>query len=307
MRSSTINDRLVLLIKPHRRRNIIVFWLLLPSLIIFALFAILPIVEAVQISFSRFNLTEPDSQRAFIGFDNYRAVIADRNFWGGLERSIKFVLISVTSTLIIGFYIANLLLKATKGKNLFRILFLVPMTVSPAITSLTFKFMLNYDFGVINYILLNSIGLRVNLLGDARLALLAIVGIDVWIWTPLVILIIHSGLESLPEEIYEAAALDGAGAWALLRHITLPMMKRFILIASLIRVMDAFRVYEIIQLTTAGGPGNLTETLNLYIARRGFSFFEMGPASAMAIILTIIIIVIGMIFVNKSGAFEDLK
>lgn len=305
MRAFPISERFSTTTKPHRRRNLLVFWLLLPSLIIFAVFAIWPTIEAMLISLSRYNLTDPNAQRTFIGLENYRAVLSDGTFWGDLGRSFKFVLFSVAASLTFGFYIAYLLYKAGRGKSVFRILFLVPMTVSPAITALSFKFMLNYDFGVINSILMNLIGRKVNLLGDAKVALWTTAGIDVWIWTPLVVLIILSGLESLPEEVFEAAALDGAGTGSMLRYITLPMMKRFLLIAILIRVMDAFRVYETIQLTTAGGPGNLSEILNVYIARVGFSFFELGPASAMAMILTFIIISIGTIFVKQSGAFEE--
>jgi multiple sugar transport system permease protein len=291
--------------KPPKKRNTLVFWLLLPSLIIFAAFAIWPTLEAMLISLSRYNLTDPNAQRTFIGLENYRYVLSDKTFWGDLGRSFKFVIVSVAVSLTLGFYIAYLLSKAGRGKGLFRILFLVPMTVSPAITALSFKFMLNYDFGIINVILDKLAGVKVNLLGDASLAIWATVGIDVWIWTPLVVLIILSGLESLPEEVFEAAALDGAGTESTLLYVTIPMMKRFLLIAVLIRVMDAFRVYETIQLTTAGGPGNLSETLNVYIARVGFSFFELGRASAMAMILTFIIIATGTILVRKSSAFEE--
>ncbi len=306
MRALPISERLSTPATLNRRSNRLVFWLLLPSLIIFAVFAIWPTIEAILISFSRYNLTDPNAQRTFIGLENYRAVLTDQIFWGDLWRSFKFALFTVGVSLTFGFYIAYLLSKAGRGKNVFRILFLVPMTISPAITALSFKFMLNYDFGVINSILMSLVGRKVNLLGDAKLALWACAGIDVWIWTPLAVLIVLSGLESLPEEVFEAAALDGAGTGSMLWYITLPLMKRFLLIAILIRVMDAFRVYETIQLTTAGGPGNLSEILNVYIARVGFSFFELGPASAMALILTFIIISIGTIFVKQSGAFEEI-
>jgi multiple sugar transport system permease protein len=280
-------------------------WFLLPSLTVFAVFAIWPTIEAVVTSLSRYNLTEPNARRVFIGLENYRTMLADPTFWGDLVRSFQFVIASVTVTLLLGFYIAYLLFNANRGRNIFRILFLVPMTVSPAITALSFKFMFNYEFGVINVMLDGLIGKKLNLLGDAGLALWATAAIDAWIWTPLVVLILLSGLESLPVEPFEAAALDGAGAWDMLRSITVPLLKRFFLIAALIRIMDAFRVYEIIQLTTAGGPGNLSETLNVYIAKRGFSFFEMGPASAMAMILTFIIVAVGTVFVRQSSAFEE--
>lgn len=290
----------------RRKRNWLPLWFLLPSLIVFALFGIYPIVDAAITSLSRYNLTEPDASRVFIGFANYQAMLADSRFWGGLSRSFQFVIVSVVGSLLLGFYIAYLLCETSRGQGLFRIVFLVPMSISATITALSFKFMLNLEFGVINAILDNVLGTKVNFLGDPTLALWATVGIDVWQWTPLVVLILLAGLESLPREVYESAALDGAGSWNMLRYITIPLMKRFILIAALIRTMDAFRVYETIQLTTAGGPGTLSETLNIYIAKRGFSFFEMGPASAMAIFLAFLIIFIATIFVRKSGAFQEL-
>lgn len=306
MRTTSVAERPPLAAILSRRRRLLPLWFLLPSLVVFAVFAVWPMIEAVITSLSRYNLTEPDAHRTFIGLGNYRAMLADPTFWGDLSRSFQFVAASVAASLILGFYIAYLLFKASRGKDVFRILFLVPMTVSPAITALSFKFMLNYEFGVINILLGALIGKKVNLLGDAGTALWATAAIDTWTWTPLVVLILLSGLESLPEELYDAAAVDGAGAWGMLRHITLPLMKRFILIAALIRTMDAFRVYETIQLTTAGGPGNLSETLNVYIAKRGFSFFEMGPASAMAIVLTLIIVAVGTILVRWSRAFEEV-
>ena len=207
---------------------------------------------------------------------------------------------------MLGFYIAYLLNKTSHGKGMFRIVFLVPMSVSATITALSFKFMLNLEFGVINAFLYDVLGTKVNFLGDPAMALWTTIGIDIWQWTPLVVLILLSGLESLPAEVRESAALDGAGTWSMLRYMTIPLMKRFILIVVLIRTMDAFRVYETIQLTTAGGPGTLSETLNIYITKVGFSFFEMGPAAAMAIFLTFLVIVIATVFVRKSGAFEEL-
>jgi multiple sugar transport system permease protein len=279
---------------------------LLPSLIIFALLAVYPTVDAAITSLSRYNLTEPNASRVFIGIDNYAAMVGDPRFWGGLGRSFRFVFVSVIGSLLLGFYIAYLLHGATRGQGLLRIVFLVPMSISATITALSFKFMLNLEFGVINATLDNVLGIKVNFLGDPSLVLWTTAAIDIWQWTPLVVLILLAGLESLPEEVYESAALDGAGTWSLLRYMTIPLMRRFILIAALIRTMDAFRVYETIHLTTAGGPGTLSETLNLYIAKRAFSFFEMGPSSAMALFLAFLIIFIATIFVRRSGAFQEL-
>jgi multiple sugar transport system permease protein len=283
-------------------------WLpfLVPSLVIFAVFAIYPVVDAAITSVCRYNLTEPDARRVFIGLANYRDMVIDPRFWGGLGRSFQFAIVSVTGSLLLGFYIAYLLNQTGYGKGLFRTVFLIPMSVSATITALAFKFMLNIEFGIINAALDKVLGIKVNFLGNPALALWSTAAIDIWQWTPLVVLILLAGLESLPVEVYEAAAIDGAGAWRMVRHVTLPLMKRFVLIAALIRTMDAFRVYETIQLTTAGGPGTLSETLNVYVAKRAFSFFEMGPASAMGLFLAFLIIFIATIFVRKSGAFQEL-
>ncbi len=289
----------------RRKRNLTPLWFLLPSMIIFGLFAIYPVLDAIITSLCRYNLTEPDATRVFIGLANYRAMILDLRFWEGLKRSFQFVVVSVAGSLALGFYIAYVLSKITLGKGVFRIIFLVPMSISATVTALSFKFMLNVNFGVINIMLNNYLGIKVNFLGDPALALWTAVAIDIWQWTPLVVLILLAGLESMPVEVYEAASLDGAGTWSLLRYVTIPLMRRFILIALLIRTMDAFRVYETIQLTTAGGPGTLSETLNVYIAKRGFSFFEMGPAASMALFLTFLIVFLATAFVRKSGAFKE--
>ena len=288
-----------------RRKNLTPLWFLLPSLVIFAIFAVWPTIELLLTSLSRYNLTDRDAHPIFIGLANYEAILADTTFWADLLRSFEFVLVSVVGSLLLGFYIATILNKVGPGKGLFRVAFLVPMAVSPAITALSFKFMFNYEFGVINLMLNALTGSGVNFLGDPTFAIWTTVGIDIWEWTPLVVLILVAGLESLPDEQFEAASLDGAGSWALTRYITIPLMTRFILIAALIRTMDAFRVYETIQLTTAGGPGNLSETLNILLAKTGFSYFEMGPASAQALILTAIIIFVGTVFLRESGAFRE--
>lgn len=287
-----------------RQRRWLPVWFLMPSLLVLALFTIYPTIEVIITSVSRYNLTDPAAGRVFTGLENYRQMLADPRFWGSLGRSLQFVVVSVGASMLLGFYVAYLLSKVRRGKELFRVIFLVPMSISPAITALTFKFMLNQEFGVINRMLAAAGVGRLNFLGDPNWALWTTVGIDVWISTPLVILILLAGLEALPDEPYEAAALDGAGTWQMLGYITLPLMKRFILVAMLLRIMDAFRVYETIQLTTAGGPGSLSETLNIYIAKRGFSFFEMGPASAMALFLTVLVVAISVAFVRLLAAFE---
>lgn len=278
--------------------------MLIPTVIIFIIFGVYPTLEAIWISLNSYNLNDPAAGKDFIFFKNYLEIFKDTRFWLALIRGMWFVIVSVLSSFIFGLGIALILHKVNKLKNFFRIIFLAPMIIAPTISALNFKFMYNYSFGIFNFILeLLRIG-RIDFLGSPSVAMWSVIIIDVWQWTPLVVLIILAGLEALPKEPFEAALIDRANNWQMFRYITLPLLNKFVIIALVIRIMDAFRVYETIYLMTAGGPGTVTETLNLYLATVGFSWFEMGRASAMGIITLYFTLFLIFFLVKKTGAFS---
>ena len=280
-------------------------WFMLPAVLLFLLLGVYPTVRAVWTSLTRYNLTDPEG-RGFVGILHYYRLITDGRFWSALGRSALFVLSSVALSFVLGFWIATLLARITRLRTLFQMVLIIPMVVSPTVVAYNFRFMYNYSFGILNH-MMESIGLgRVDFLGNTMTALWSTVAIDIWQWTPLVILIMSAGIETLPKELYEAASVDGAGATTTFFRLTVPLLRPFIVIAVLIRVMDAIKVYETIHLVTAGGPGTASETLNLYLARVGFSWFDMGYGSALGLVALNVTALFAMVIVRYTGVFRTV-
>lgn len=224
-------------------------------------------------------------------------------FWEALGRTLLFVLFSVLLTYCIGLLIAFVLNKAPKLRNFFRILFLVPMIIAPTITALNFKFMYNNNFGIFNYIL-NKVGIQsIDFLGNPDISLMSALLVDIWQGIPLAMLILLAGLESQPRSLYEAAMLDGANSLKCFRHVTMPLLRNFSVIVIVLRTMDSLKVYEIIQLLTGGGPGSSSETLNIYISKVGFNWFDMGYASSLGIFTLYFVMFITSRIIKATGIF----
>jgi len=222
-----------------------------------------------------------------------------------MRNTIFFVLLAVGLEVVIGFSLALLLHnKATFLRGFFRSTLLTPMFITPIAVGLMFRFMLNSQLGVIP-IALKSIGIEVDWFSP-QLALISIALIDVWQWTPFMLLLLLAGLESLPEEPFEAAKVDGAKGWTMVRYVTLPLMRPIILAALVIRMLDAFKVYEYVYAITRGGPGEATETIQYYIYRTGFIYFRAGEAAAMSYTLIVVITILVMIlFYVLRGEAQD--
>lgn len=266
------------------------------GLVIFLLAVIIfPLLYAAVISLFSYRLTGPQTQMKLIGFGNYLKLFQETRFWESVGRTFYFVLLSVFFTLAIGLGIALLLNRSIKGRPLFFAILLIPMVMTPVITGLGFRFMYNFDYGIIPY-LMNLVGLpKVEILGNPRYALNAIILTDVWQWTPFAMAVLLAGLESLSREILEVAKVDGASKLQIFRYITLPLLRPYIGVVLLIRIMDSFRMFDKLFMMTRGGPGLATETLTLYTWTVGFAWFDMGKASAMGLFMLVSIIMIGEI------------
>ncbi len=206
--------------------------------------------------------------------------------------------LSVLSTLVIGLAIAMLLNRRIKGRPLFFTILLIPMVMTPVIIGLGFRFMYNFDYGIIPYVT-SLLGIpKMELLGNPRYAFNVIILTDIWQWTPFAMAVLLAGLESLPRELLEVAKIDGASKLQTLWHITLPLIRPYIGVVLLIRIMDSFRMFDKLFIMTRGGPGLATETLALYTWTVGFAWFDMGRASAMGILMLLIIIMIGEVLMK---------
>lgn len=266
-----------------------------PAAIHVAVFGLYPILRGVGFSLFQMNLMQPWLHR-FVGLRNYTDAMADPAIRHAIVVTFVFTIGCVSMELILGLSLALLLWPDSRFNRIATILMLVPVTVTPIVVGLIFRALLDPSFGLIGYWLTQAhIAPPQGLLGDPRTALPAIMAVDIWEWTPLVALILLAGLKSLPAEILDAAAIDGAGAAARLRLITLPMMLPAIFLVLVLRVTDVFRTYDIVFAATGGGPGDSTNLLMLFAVKQGLQFFDIGYGSAISILMTVCIIVMAAV------------
>lgn len=256
--------------------------LIAPAMAVILIFALLPLVYALNVSFRFADLTR-GGIGAFVGLDNYRSVLNDSSFWASVGVTIKFTLSAVILEMVLGIAIAFLIHGATVGKGIIRSLMILPLATSAAVTGLFWRYLYDTQFGLINYFL----GLlhlpEPNWLGDYTIALWSVVIFDVWQWTPFVALIALAGLQSLPKEPFEAAELDGASTFRVLRTLTFPMLKPVLFLVLVLRTIDSVRLYDAVAVLTRGGPGTVTESMTFYLYRTGLKLFRMDYASTMAV------------------------
>lgn len=277
--------------------------MLAPGILFLITVVVLPTVFAVYISATVWNLT--GVQGVFIGMRNYQQMVHDPRFITSLGRSVYFTVASVSIELVLGLVLALGLSKITRGQDTLLSIFIIPMAITSAAVAYVFKFLLDPEIGLVNYIL-TSLGFdSIAFLGSTRWALNSVILTDVWQWTPLMTLIIFAGLEALPEEPFEAARIDGATTWQRFKWVTLPLLKPVISIAVLIRGMDAFRAFTKVFIMTNGGPGRASEVLSLYAYRIGFSRFNIGYATAVSMIMLFVIIMAAWTYVQTTGLLKE--
>lgn len=262
---------------------------LAPLLALLGLLVAYPLAYSLYLSFTDRRIVRPDYQ--FVGLENYAALPGNGDYVTALRNTLLFVVLAVGLELIVGLALALALQRQRFARNITRSFLLTPMFVTPIAVGLMFRFLLNSQLGIIPS-WLGKVGVTIDFFGPS-LALLTIVAIDVWQWTPFMVLLLLAGLEALPKQPFEAARVDGASAWMVFRRVTLPMLKPVVFVAVLIRALDAFKVFEYVFATTRGGPGVSTETVQYQVYRTGIQFFRLGEAAAMAFVL--VAIVLGMV------------
>lgn len=267
----------------------VVPWLLLsPAIGVLLLMTILPAGYLLWSSLT--NRTLLGGTGVFVGLENYRNAISDPQVLKSLALTFIFVFLAVGAELLIGLAIAVPLARQSRSNNVAAALLLLPFAVTPAVSAMMFKELLNPNYGWVDHYM-GVVGLpsHVEWLSHSTTAWFALMGLDVWQWTPFVALILMAGIQSLPAEPFEAAALDGANAWQSFRHVTLPMLTPFIAIAVTLRTIQAFKTFDSFKILTGGGPGDSTEIINLGIYRVALQSFRIGAASAIAMVLLILL------------------
>jgi multiple sugar transport system permease protein len=247
-----------------------------------------PLGYSLWLSLTNRTITRPVT--GFVGLDQYQALAQNGDYGVAMRNTLLFVVLAVGIELVVGLAIAMALQRQRWARDVTRSFLLTPMFVTPIAVGLTFRFLLNQQLGPVPAAL-DSLGIDIDFFGPS-LALATIIAIDVWQWTPFMVLLLLAGLESLPRQPFEAARVDGASWWLTLRSVTLPLLRPVIAIAILLRALDAFKVFEYVFATTRGGPGNATDTLQYLIYRTGFGFFRLGEAAAMGFVLVGLVLIL---------------
>lgn len=283
----------------RQRKNLFPYLLLIPVLALLISIVVYPLIYSLSLSFCAYDLKKPWLGKQFIGVSNYVNIFKDSLFATSLKVTGFFLLGAIPIEFFLGLGIALLLNKDVKGSKVVRTLVVIPMMLTPIIVGLQWRFMFNYDCGLVNYLIRGlHLGSGIAVLSNRSLALFGVILADVWQWTPFIVLLCYSGLRALPVEPYEAARIDGASGWQTFKYLTIPLIKPVVLIAVLLRTMDAFRIYDVIYTMTYGGPGVATEVASFYVYRKSFKFLHMGYGSALSYILLIISIILATMFVK---------
>ena len=266
------------------------FWLIAPAMAIILFFALVPLFYAVDVSFRHADLTMGGLQ-GWVGLNNYRAMLHDAKFWETVKTTVVFTFFAIVVEMVLGVAVAFLIYGATVGKGIIRSLVILPLATAPAVTGLFWRYLYDLDFGPFNYFL----GLlhlpQPNWLGDIHLGMTSLIIFDTWLWMPFVTLIVLAGLQSLPKEPFEAAELDGASTFRVMRKLTFPMLSPVLTLVFILRTIDCLRLYDSVATLTRGAPGDTTETMTYYLYRQGLVFFRMDFASTMALLFMFAVIV----------------
>jgi multiple sugar transport system permease protein len=277
-------------------------YFLLPSFIVIAFITLFPFIYSVFLSFMQYNPVRPWYGMNFVRLRNYAEILTDKTVWNSFKVTILFVIGAVTIEFILGFAIALLFNRDIPGKRVFRSIILIPMILTPVVVGLVWKYTLNHNFGVIQ-IWTTRLGLDFEWHHVKKTALLTMIFVDVWEWTPFIFLIILAGLMAVPQEIIEMARIDGASGLSLLFRVLVPIIKKVILICVILRMVDAVRVFDTIWVLTRGGPSRATEVYTVHVFREGFQFMNIGYAAALSLVLLVVVLGLSILFI-KVTKFE---
>ncbi|KIY21464.1 MULTISPECIES: carbohydrate ABC transporter permease [Mesobacillus] len=279
----------------YRSKQVIFF--ILPAMFFFLAFNTYPILKALQMSFYQWNILMP-SESEFIGFDNYLQAMKDPVFWTSLKNSIIYTTVTVPSQMVLGLFVAVLLDQSIKGKAFFRTLYYLPVITSWVVVSLLFKYLFNSQAGLINYILkdfLHIIPSYINWLQEPGTALAVIMLLGIWKGVGWSMVIFLAALQNIPEDLKEAATIDGASPIHFFFKVTLPLLKPTIAFISIMLIIGGFNVFISVLLITGGGPLQKTEVLLTYMYNQGFGNLNFGYGAALSYILGAIIFIISAV------------
>jgi multiple sugar transport system permease protein len=275
-----------------RRASRTPYFLLVPAAVAMGVVAVYPLIYSIRASFDRYRFGRDFGSA---GLDNYRNVLHDSTFWTAIGTTAKYVFFAVAIETLLGLGLALMVSREIRFSRFFRVGLILPMTIAPVVVGVVWRLMYASDIGVVNPVF-SSLGLGTpDVLAHEGSAFIGVVAVDVWEWTPLLFLIILAGLQSLPQEPLEAARVDGAGPVRLFFEHTLPLLMPVLLVAVVLRLIDAIGTFDQIYVLTKGGPGVSTQLISIYAYNTAFLFTQYGQAAAMLVFVLAFLIIL-MIF-----------
>jgi multiple sugar transport system permease protein len=269
------------------------YWpFVVPALIVVLAVIVFPWAFTIWMSVNEWTLGQ---ERSFVGLTNYARLWGDVRFWESLVHTLYYTLMSVIAPVFLGTLSALIFDARFPLRGFLRGIFVMPMMATPVAVALVWTMMFHPQLGVLNY-LLSLVGIPAQeWIFNPDTVIPSLVAVETWQWTPLVMLIVLGGLASVPREPFESAEIDGANAWQQFRYLTLPMIAPFIMVATIIRTIDALKSFDIIYAMTQGGPGTASETINIYLYNTAFAYYDIGYSSAMVIVFFVLIIALSMV------------
>lgn len=283
------------------------YWpFVIPALVVISAVIVFPWVFTLWMSAHHWTLGQ---EQSFIGFENYIRLASDIRFWESLWHTLIYTVLSVVAPLILGTLAALVFDAQFPLRGFLRGVFVMPMMATPVAIALVWTMMFHPQLGVLNY-LLSFIGIGpLEWIYNQSTVIPSLVLVETWQWTPLVMLIVLGGLAAVPREPYESAEIDGANAWQKFRYLTMPMIAPFLMIAVIIRSIDAVKSFDIIYAMTQGGPGTASETINIYLYNTAFAYYDIGYGSAMAVVFFIIIVALSfvLLMVRQRSQWNEME
>ena len=272
---------------------------IVPSLVFVSVFTLYPIVESFRLSFYRMVLTLPWLGQKMVGWENYLDLWTDPVAWQALRTTLLFVAVTVPSELLLGLGMALVMNEAFRGRGVLRAVVLIPWAIPTVVSSQMWRFIFNDRYGLFNFVLFGGDTARYFApLADPRFAMLAIMAAEIWKTAPFAALIILAGLQTISDEVYEAASIDGATSWQKFYHVTLPLLWPALLLALLFRTIDSLRVFDLVFVMTQGGPADSTNVLQFYGYKKTFAEGMIGYGSTIAVTVFMISLILALAYLR---------
>lgn len=285
--------------------NLVAYCFVGPAVLVMVIGLLWPLFTSVQLAFFDWGMGTPWSTKEFVGLRWFAKLIHDPDVWASFWVTLKYGFWVVSIEMVLGTFLAIALERPIKGAALFRTSLIMPLMVSPVVVGLIWRYLFDARSGMINYYI-GKLGIEPVLwLSNPDIALISLIITDVWQWTPFIFIIVLAGLQALPKDVVEASRIDGASLWQQIVLVKLPMIKSVLIVALLMRIVDVYKVVEVVFILTFGGPGLETELLALHVYKTAFTAQNLGYASAISMLLLAIVSLLSVAVLTFSNPLKE--